>query len=292
MDRDQREQAIVAFFFLLPDALGLLLFLILPMLLAFSFSLTDWRLVTPPQFVGLRNFFRISADPLFAASLGRTLLYTISFVPTVYFFSLGIAILLTRRSRSNTFFRTVYFMPVAMSLLVAGVTWRFLLDPDAGLINALFAWVGLPRLHWAGSVQTAMISVLIPAIWKNVGYFMIILLAGIQDIPKEYIEAARLDGASTWQIYRRVIMPLLKPVSFFVIVILTIGALQTFDQVYVMTQGGPAYATYTLLIYIYEKGFKEWNLGYASALSVVLFAIIFALTLIQVRYFRADERPD
>ena len=292
VDRDRREQALVAYLFLLPDVVGLLFFLALPMLLAVVIGFTNWNVVTAPQFIGLQNFIRMATDPLFAASLGRTLLYTVSFVPTVYLFSLGMAVLLTRRSRSNVIFRTIYFMPVAMSLLVAGVTWRFLLDPNAGLVNMLLGALHLPKLQWAGSVQTAMLSVLIPAIWKNVGYFMIILLAGIQDVPREYIEAALLDGASPLQVYRHVILPLLKPVSFFVVVILTIGALQTFDQIYVMTRGGPAYATHTLLIYIYEKAFKEWKLGYAAAMSVALFALIFILTLIQMRYFRADERRD
>lgn len=292
MDRDRREQALVAYLFLLPDVVGLLFFLVLPMLLAVVISFTNWNVVTAPDFVGLQNFARMAADPLFAASLGRTLLYTVSFVPTVYLFSLGMAVLLTRRSRSNVIFRTIYFMPVAMSLLVAGVTWRFLLDPNAGLVNTLLGALSLPKLRWAGSVQSAMLSVLIPAIWKNVGYFMIILLAGIQDVPREYVEAALLDGASRFQVYRHVILPLLKPVSFFVVVILTIGALQTFDQIYVMTRGGPAYSTYTLLIYIYEKAFKEWKLGYAAAMSAALFALIFILTLIQMRYFRADERRD
>jgi ABC-type sugar transport system permease subunit len=178
-----------------------------------------------------------------------------------------------------------------MSMVVAGVIWRFMFDPGNGLINETLSAVGLPTAQWTGNVQSAMVSVLIVAVWKSAGYFMIILLAGIQDIPSDYIESAQIDGGNKWQIFRHIIMPLLRPTSFFVIVILSINALQAFDQIYVMTRGGPAQATYTLVMYIYEKAFREWNFGYSGAMAVVLFVMIFVLTLVQVRYFRSsDER--
>jgi ABC-type sugar transport system permease subunit len=162
-------------------------------------------------------------------------------------------------------------------------------DPGNGLINEVLSALGLPTSQWTGNVQSSMLSVQIVAIWKSVGYFMIILLAGIQDIPSDYIEAAQIDGASNWQIFRRIIMPLLRPTSFFVIVILTINSLQAFDQIYVMTRGGPAQSTYTLVMYIYDKAFREWNFGYSGAMAVVLFAMIFILTFVQVRYFRSSD---
>lgn len=291
VNREKREQALVGYLFVLPDLLGLLVFLVLPMLMAFAISFSDWRLTGVPEFVGLRNYEVIFKDPKFSASLGRSILYTVGFVPTVYCLSLGMAVLLTRKSRTNFFFRTLYFMPIAMSLVVAGVIWRFMFDPGNGLINNLLSTFGLPTFQWTGNVQSAMLSVLIVSIWKSAGYYMIILLAGIQDIPRDYIEAAEIDGANRWQTFRHIIMPLLKPTSFFVIVILTINALQAFDQIYVMTNGGPAQATYTLLMYIYEKAFREWNFGYSAAMSAVLFILIMLLTLVQVRYFRsADEK--
>ena len=291
LNRDKREQTLVGYLFILPDLLGLLVFLVLPMFMAFAISFSDWRLTGVPEFVGMRNYEIIFKDPKFGASLGRSVLYTIGYVPAVYCLSLGMALLLTRKARANFFFRTLYFMPIAMSLVVAGVMWRFMFDPGNGLINGLLSGVGLPTFQWLGSVQSAMASVLIVSVWKSAGYFMIILLAGIQDIPRDYIEAAEIDGANRWQTFRHIIMPLLKPTSFFVIVILTINALQAFDQIYVMTNGGPAQATYTLLMYIYEKAFREWNFGYSGAMSVFLFAIILVLTLVQVRFFRsADEK--
>jgi multiple sugar transport system permease protein len=289
INRDRLEQALVAYLFLIPDVLGLLIFVIGPMLLAFAVSFSDWRLVGAPEFIGIRNYEIILRDPKFGASLGRTILYTMGYVPVVYTLSLGMAVLLTRRARGNIFFRTIYFMPVAMSMVVAGVIWRFMFDPGNGLINETLSAVGLPTFQWTGHVQSSMVSVQIVAIWKSVGYFMIILLAGIQDIPSDYIEAAQIDGASSWQIFRRIIMPLLRPTSFFVIVVLTINSLQAFDQIYVMTRGGPAQSTYTLVMYIYEKAFREWNFGYSGAMAVVLFTMIFILTIIQVRYFRSSD---
>jgi multiple sugar transport system permease protein len=289
MSRDRREQALIAYLFLLPDVLGLLVFVIGPIIMAFGVSFSDWRLVGTPEFIGLRNYEIILKDPKFGASLGRTILYTVGFVPAVYTISLGMAVLLSRRSYGNFFFRTIYFMPVAMSMVIAGVIWRFMFDPSNGVINELLSAVGLPTSQWIGNVQSAMLSVQIVAVWKNVGYFMIILLAGIQDIPADYIEAAEIDGATRWQVFRYIIMPLLRPTSFFVIVILSIGALQAFDQIYVMTRGGPGQATYTLVMYIYEKAFREWNFGYAGAMAVVLFIMIFVLTVIQVSFFRSNE---
>lgn len=287
--QDRREQALVGYLFVLPDFLGILIFTVGPMLMAFVVSFSNWKLTGEVDFVGLRNYEILFKDPKFGPSLGRSILYAIGFVPAVYCLSLGMAVLLTRKSRGNTFFRTLYFMPIAMSLVIAGVIWRFMFEPNSGLINIILEGLGLPAVQWIGSTQSAMVSVIIVSVWKSAGYFMIILLAGIQDIPSDFIEAAQIDGASRLQTFRHIIMPLLKPTSFFVLVVLSIGALQAFDQIYVMTNGGPAQATYTLVMYLYDKAFREWNFGYAAAISVVLFGIIFLLTVIQVRFFRSGE---
>lgn len=292
MNRDRLEQVVVGYAFVLPDLLGLLVFMVGPMIMAFVISFTDWRLVGDPEFVGLDNYEVMLKDPRFEQSLKNTFSFTLHYVPLVYVLSLGMAVLLKRRSRATGFFRTVYFMPVAMSLVVAGVIWRFMFDPSNGLINTLLEAFSLPTFKWIGSVDTAMYSVIIVSVWKSAGYFMIILLAGIEDIPNDYIEAAQIDGANRRQVFRHIIMPLLRPTSFFVLVILTINALQAFDQIYVMTRGGPAYATQTTLIYMYDKAFRQWNFGYAAAMSVTLFLLIFVLTLIQVWYFRSREERE
>jgi multiple sugar transport system permease protein len=289
LSKDRLDQMAVGYLFLLPDVLGLLVFVVAPMLFAFYISLNKWTGFTPPVFSGLANYRALTIDPRFRDSLMRSATYALGLLPTVYVLALGIALLINREPKGSTAFRTVYFMPVAMSLVIASILWRFLFEPSYGLANFVLQLLGLPKSQWLGSVQSAMYSVLIVTVWKNIGYFMIILLAGIQDIPQDYVEAARIDGANSWQLLRRIIMPPLKPTSFFVLVILGISSLQAFDQIYVLTRGGPAYATYTVLMYIYETAFQFWKFGYASAMSIVLFLVILSLTIIQVRFFRSGQ---
>jgi multiple sugar transport system permease protein len=284
--RDRVEEAVTGYLFVLPDLLGLLVFVVGPMLYALYISLNRWSGFTTPTFIGLENYIDMASDPRFWASLRRTFLWTLGLVPTVYVFSLALALLVNRNPRGSTLFRTVYFMPVAMSLVVAAIVWRFIFEPTYGFLNYVLGLFGIEGLLWLGSRDTAMISVLIVTVWKSAGYFMIILLAGIQDIPNDFIEAARIDGANSRQIFRRIIMPLLRPTSLFVIIILLINSLQAFDQIYVMTRGGPAYATDTLLMYVYEEAFRFWNFGYSAAMSFVLFLLILVITVFQLRFFR------
>jgi multiple sugar transport system permease protein len=284
--RDRVEEAVTGYLFVLPDLLGLLVFVVGPMLYALYISLNRWSGFTTPTFIGLENYIDMASDPRFWASLRRTFLWTLGLVPTVYVFSLALALLVNRNPRGSTLFRTVYFMPVAMSLVVAAIVWRFIFEPTYGFLNYVLGLFGIEGLLWLGSRDTAMISVLIVTVWKSAGYFMIILLAGIQDIPNDFIEAARIDGANSRQIFQRIIMPLLRPTSLFVIIILLINSLQAFDQIYVMTRGGPAYATDTLLMYVYEEAFRFWNFGYSAAMSFVLFLLILVITVFQLRFFR------
>lgn len=288
-NRDRREEMLVGYLFVLPDVLGLAVFIVGPMLFALYISLNEWSGFTTPTFVGLQNYVNMASDPRFWASLRRTAIFTIGLAPTVYVLGLALAMLLNRGPRAGTVFRTIYFMPVAMSLVVASIVWRFLFEPSYGFLNYALSWFGLPGPQWLGSKNTAMLSVLIVTVWKSAGYFMIILLAGIQDIPQDYIEAARIDGAGGRQVFRRIILPLLRPTSLFVIIILVINSLQAFDQIYVLTRGGPVYATDTLLMYVYEEAFRFWNFGYSAAMSFVLFILILVLTIFQLRFFRAGQ---
>lgn len=288
ISRDRLEEMLTGYLFVLPDVLGLLVFVIGPMFFALYISLNHWSGFTTPQFVGLQNYVQMAQDGRFWDSLRRTVIFTVGLVPTVYVFSLALALLLNRNPRASTFFRTMYFMPVAMSLVVAAIVWRFMFEPTYGFLNYILSWFGIDGLQWLGSRDTAMISVLIVTVWKSAGYFMIILLAGIQDIPIDYIEAASIDGANGWSIFRRIILPLLRPTSLFVIVVLIINSLQAFDQIYVLTRGGPAYATDTLLMYVYEEAFRFWDFGYSAAMSFVLFILILLITIFQIRFFRSD----
>jgi len=216
-------------------------------------------------------------------------MYTFSFVPLLYVCSLGLALLVNAKLHFTGLFRMAYFLPFMFSLAISSVVWTLLLDERLGPVNVALGWVGIDGQPWLGSEKLALASVVMVTLWQGVGFGMIIFLAGLQDIPASYYEAAVVDGAGAWRRFISITMPLLKPTTAFVLVISFISALQVFDPIYIMTQGGPANSTTTAVFYIYQQGFKFLQFGYASALSVVLFAIILVFTLVQLRVFRQED---
>jgi multiple sugar transport system permease protein len=235
------------------------------------------------QWAGLSNYVRLFADGQFWSSLKTTALYTVFYVPIVYCLSLCLALLVNQRLPLMRFFRTVFFVPVVLSLVVSSLMWKYIFDERAGLLNYLLGFIGIPPQPWLGSVELALPAIIIVSLWIQMGYFMVIFIAGLQDIPREYYEAARIDGANRWQMFWRITLPLLKPTSLFVIVISLIGSFQVFDQIWVMTKGGPANATQVTAIYIYQQAFQYLNLGYGSAIAFVLFVIILGFSLLQFK---------
>ncbi|NPV52401.1 MAG: sugar ABC transporter permease [Firmicutes bacterium] len=285
----RHERAVVGYLFLAPDVIGLLIFVIGPMIYAFYLSLHEWSGFGPTNYVGWGNYRDLLVDSRFWGSLRTTLYYVVLYVPSLFISSLALAVLVNRRLPALGFFKTTYFIPVVTSMVVVSIVWGYMFESSYGFLNYLLRCAGLESRRWIGSAKEAMPSVVLVSTWKAIGYYMVIFLAGLQDIPQEYYDAAKVDGASAWQSFANVTWPLLKPTSFFVIVIIVISSFQVFDQIYVMTRGGPAYATYVILMYIYESGFRFMKLGYASALAFVLFGIIFALTLIQAKYLRSGR---
>ncbi len=281
------EQRLVGYTFLLPDVVGLGIFVVVPIIGAFYVSLNDWSVGTH-TFVGLRNYRDLIHDQAFLHSLRVTAIYTVSFVPLLFVISLGLAILVNQKLFLNGFFRSMFFMPFMLSLVVSSVIWSFILDERAGVLNTLLGKIGIAPQPWLGSVQLTPWAIVMITLWQAVGYSMIIFLAGLQDIPRDFYEAATVDGASAWTRFRTITIPLLKPTSVFVLVISLIGAFQLFDPIFVLTQGGPANATTTAVYYIYQNAFQFLRLGYSSALAVVLFGIIFLFTLFQLRLFRHE----
>lgn len=282
------EQRLVGYGFLLPDLIGLGLFVGLPIVGAFYVSLHDWSGIGGRTYIGLSNYRELLEDPGFTDSLKVTALYVVAFVPLLFVLSLALALLVNQRLVGSGFFRSAYFIPFMLSLVVASVIWAVILDERAGLLNAALAKVGIGPQPWLGSTTFALWSIVIVTLWQSIGYSMIIFLAGLQDIPRQLYEAATIDGARAGQRFRGITLPLLKPTSVFVLVISFIGAFQLFEPIFVLTQGGPADATTTTVFYIYRQGFEFLRLGYASALAVVLFAIILVFTLIQLRVFRHE----
>jgi multiple sugar transport system permease protein len=237
--------------------------------------------------VGLSNYVRLFTTPLVWQIFGNTLYYTAVIVPVGAALALGLALALNRGLRGIVVLRSLYFLPVISSTVAVSLVWGWLYNQQFGLINYLLSLVGITGPAWLADTTTAMPSIIIMSIWKGLGYNMVIFLAGLQGIPQELYEAAKIDGAGAWARFRYVTWPLVSPTTFFVVVLSTIAAFQVFDQTYVMTAGGPAYSTTTLALFIYQNAFQWFHMGYAAALSYVLFLAVAAVTLIQ---FRAQGR--
>ena len=286
--REARER-LTASLFLAPDVIGLLVFVVLPILAALGISFTNWNALGSPRWVGGANYQRLISDPQFWSSLRVTAEYTVIYVPLVFAVSLGLALLANQRLPGIGLFRTIFFVPVVLSLVVTGLMWRFIFDEQVGLLNYALSLVGVPPRAWLGDVSLALPAIIVVSVWINMGYYMTIFLAGLQDIPREYYEAAHIDGASPWHIFRRITLPLLRPTNLFVLVVTLIGSFQVFDQIWVMTKGGPADATQVTVIYIYKQAFQYLSLGYASAIAFALFLVIFVVSLTQFWLLRGRE---
>ena len=271
-------------FFLLPSLSGLLIFTFIPIFASLGLTLFEWDLLTPPQFVGLDNFKKLFGDPTFWESLTHTLFFIAGYIPLVMVIALGMALLLNRKLRGVTIFRTAFFIPVVSAWVAVALIWQWLLNPQYGLFNYLLSFVGIKGPAWLFDPHWAMPAIVLTSVWKDIGFVMVMYLAGLQGIPNEYSEAASIDGASSRQRFRYITLPLLAPTTFFALTISLINSFQVFDQVWIMTGGGPAGATTVLVEQIVKNAFSYSNMGYAAAISWVLFAIVFSVTLFQTRF--------
>jgi len=267
-------------------------FFVLPVLAALAMSLTDFDIyaladLSTLRIVGLRNYAELLRRPLFWQALGNTLYFVAVGVPLSLAVSLVAALLLNSRlARLQPFFRTALFAPVVTTVVAVAVIWRYLLGTRYGVLNYALGALGIPEIDWLGDPRFAMPAIILFAVWKNFGYNMIILLAGLQKIPDDLYEAARIDGASAFAQFRFVTLPMLTPILTIVGILTVAGYFQLFAEPYVMTQGGPLQSTVSVLYFMYEEGFKWWNLGNASAVAFLLFLLIFAVTLVQMRVAR------
>lgn len=277
----QRDETLSGLLFILPNFLGFLIFSLFPILFAAYIMFTQWNLSSTPELVGFTNFATMWNDHLFWKTLGNTAYYTFVAVPIGVFLAFWLAILLNRNMPGTVFFRTIYFLPQITLTVAAAIVWRWLYNPEFGLFNYLLGMIGIEGPKWLSSTTWAMPAIIIMGNWQGIGFAMLIMLAGLQGIPGEYYEAAEIDGANAWQSLRHITLPLLTPTIFFVVITSLIGAFQGFDQFQVMTQGGPAKSTTTLVMYIYQNGFSFFKMGYGSALAFVLFVFILIVTLVQ-----------
>ena len=282
-DRGWKKLGLIALF-LLPALVPLVVFRIFPMMASLWVSLTKWNLLRPWEFVGLENYQKLLSDPQFHKALLNTLYYMVGYLPLVLTGALAVALLLNSKLKGIAFFRGIYFLPVVTSWVVVALLWKWLLSPEGGFVNYMLSLFGIDGPGWWTDPAWAMPSIILASVWKDLGFNMLILLAGLQAIPEQLYEAARIDGAGIWRRIRSVTLPLLTPSILFVTILAMIGAFQVFDQVYVMTEGGPAGATTVVMEQVVKKAFKYGLMGEASAMSWILFAIILTFTVLQLKF--------
>jgi len=269
--------------FLLPSAIPLVMFTIFPMLRALWTSLHEWNLLAPMKWVGLDNYVTLIQDPLTQRAFFNTLYYLAGYLPLVYIGGLALALALNAKIPARNFLRGAYFLPVVTSWIVVALVWRWLLNPSVGVVNYVLGIFGIDGPGWWTDPSWSMPSIILASAWKDLGFVMIILLAGLQAIPQDLYEAAKVDGAGWWRRLRNVTIPMLSPSTFFVLVISLINGFQVFDQVYAMTGGGPAGSSTVVVQQIYDLTFRYGAAGQASALSWLLFMLVLAVTIVQLR---------
>ncbi len=291
-----QRRALWAYVFLAPAIIFFIVLFVIPVLRALQYSFYDWPLGVPQKtFIGLENYRRLfTDDPVFLISIWNTIRFTVgSLVPTLGL-ALGVALILNQGLKALGLFRTIYFIPVVSSLVAVGFVWRWLLEPSFGIVNYLLRLIHIKGPGWLVSPEWALPGVMLMTIWRDLGFYMVIFLAGLQTIPREFNEAAMVDGANAWQRFWKITLPLLNPTIVFAAVIGVINGLQVFTSIYVMTggggdlPGGPLNSTRPIVLHIVEAAFRSQNMGYASAAAFVLFVMILFFALIQIRII---ERP-
>ncbi|UAJ78921.1 sugar ABC transporter permease [Leifsonia sp. ZF2019] len=287
----RRRSTLIGWSFILPNFLGFALFTLVPVIAAFGLAFMHWDSYNAPTWAGIDNFLRLFRDDDFRIALQNTVLYAVGHVPLTLALSLGLALLLNQKLRGIAFFRVAIFFPYITSLVAIAIVWNMLFDPTSGPINQFLHAIGIADAPgWTASTTWALPAVIITSVWRDMGYYMVLFLAGLQAIPREYYEAAQVDGAGRWRSFWNVTLPSLRPTTFLVLVLLSVSSFKVFDLVFVMTQGGPGRATLVLSQLIYQDGILNGEFGYSSAISLVLFLIVLLVTVFQFRIQQRRER--
>lgn len=279
---------IAPYLFVLPNLLIFSIFIVIPTIIGFVFSFHEYDGLNPMEFTGIDNYKEVLSNSEFWTALGKTALYALIVVPSIYCIALGIAVLLVQNIKMKSLFRSVFYLPTLISFIIVGLTWKWIFA-DFGVLNHVLNLLGMKSAHFLSDPVFANMSVIIATVWSRVGFFMVIFVAGLQVIPKDYYEAAFLEGASKWLVFRKITLPLLKPTSVLVIMVALIDAFKAYPLMFSLTGGGPGKETTFIVQYIYETGFMKQELGMASAMSVILFAIITVFTAVQFRVTKGGE---
>lgn len=284
-----RRSQLTPYLFIAPNMALFSVFVFFPLLYAFYISLREWSLIDTPRYIGLENYARLAHDALFWQSLSNTAVYSIATVPMSLAIGLVLAIALNRDLLGRTLLRSVFFLPVVISNVATAVIAAWLFNDNYGVINTLLQHVGIGPVAWLSSPRWALFSLIVTSLWVRVGFCMVVYLAALQSISPTYYDAAQMDGASRWQQFRFVTWPLLRPATFLLLILGVIHSFQVFDLIYVMTGGGPGFSTTMIVQYIYQAAFVSAEMGYASAMGMVLFVMILIFTLLQWRVNRRVE---
>jgi len=284
-----------AYVFLAPALSAIFVFFFIPVIAAFLISFTDFDIyalgdISTVRWIGFSNYLKLFDDPLFWQALKNTFYFVIVTGPISIAVSLTAALLLNSKLvKYKAIFRLSYFIPVVTTLVAVAIVWRFIYHPKFGIMNYLLSMIAINPIDWLGDPVWAMPAIMLMSVWKNFGYNMIIFIAGLQNIPEDLYEAASIEGASAWQKFRHITLPMLAPTTLFISIITMIGYFQLFAEPYVMTQGGPLNKTLSIVQYMYQEGFRWWNMGYSASIAFVLFFIIFLGTLIQFKLQKSEK---
>lgn len=279
-----------AFWYLLlsPSLIIIFGFSTVPLIWSIYYSLTRGSMLGPKVFIGFQNYINAATHPIFLKTIVNTFFYAVLTVPTVIVFATVLALMLVQIPRGQAFFRNTFYFPLITPVVIAANIWAYIVNRDFGPLNHILGWVGIPAIDWLGDPFWAIPAIVMMEIWRGFGFYVIILFAALQAIPKDIYEAARIDGASFLRVIWSVTIPLLRPAFGFCFIMATIFNFQLFDAIYVLTKGGPAWSTATVSWYVYQQAFQADNVGFASTMGVVLLVIILTLSLIQLRFFRSD----
>lgn len=290
-----KQSQTAAYFFLAPAMSAIFVFFFIPVIAAFIMSFTDFDIYAlgdlgSVRFIWFNNYIKLFDDPLFFTALKNTFYFVIVAAPLSIGVSLGAALLLNSKLvKFKAIFRLSYFIPVVTTLVAVAIVWRFIYHPKFGIINYILSLIGIAPIDWLGDTATAMPAIILMSVWKSFGYNMIIFIAGLQNIPEDLYEAASIEGASGWQKFKSITLPMLAPTTIFISLITMIGYFQFFAEPYIMTQGGPLNSTLSVVQYMYQEGFRWWNMGYSASIAFVFFFLIMIGTLIQLKIQKSTE---
>ncbi len=276
----------MAYLFIMPQFIGLLCFILIPAIISFILCFTKWDLIGSITFTGFVNFDSIFKDERIYKSLFNTLIFAVGIIPLTTLVSLALALLTNREIKGLGFYKAAYFLPMATASVAIVLVWYWIFAPELGIINFVLGEIGIKGPGWLTDTLWARVAIILMSVWQGMGYYYLIFLAGLKGIPKEYYEAAEIDGANTLKKFFKITIPMLSTTTFFVVITMTIGTLNLFQEPVVLTEGGPEFSTYTIVMYIYDLAFKFFRMGEAAVVSIVLFVLVVIITVIQFRFSR------